>query len=62
MIADSDLPYFRGYSRQRGRGFGALAQTIGRTAVPTLRRYVVPAAKRFGADLLDIAAEKLEMF
>ena len=27
MVADSDLPYFRGYSRQRGRGFGALAQT-----------------------------------
>ena len=32
MVADSDLPYFRGYSRQRGRGFGALAQTIGRSA------------------------------
>ena len=52
MVADSDLPYFRGYSRQRGRGFGALAQTIGRTAIPFLRRYVVPAAKRVGADLL----------
>ena len=56
MVADSDLPYFRGYSRQRGTGFGALAQTIGRTAIPFLRRYVVPAAKRVGADLLDIAA------
>ena len=29
MVAHSDLPYFPGYSRQRGRGFGALAQTIG---------------------------------
>ena len=56
MVADSDLSYFRVYSRQRGRGFGALAQTIGRTAIPFLRRYVVPAAKRVGADLLDIAA------
>ena len=46
MVADSDLPYFRGYSRQRGRGFGALAQTIGRTAIRFLRRYVVPAAKK----------------
>ena len=43
MVADSDLSYFRGCSRQRGRGFGALAQTIGRTAIPFLRRYVVPA-------------------
>ena len=46
MIADSDLPYFRGYERQRGRGFGALERTIGRTAIPFLRRYVVPAAKK----------------
>ena len=38
MVADSDLPYFRGYSRQRGRGFGALAQTIGRTAIPFCTR------------------------
>ena len=45
MVADSDLTYFRGYSRQRGVGFGALAQTIGRTAIPFLRRDVVPAAK-----------------
>ena len=59
MVADSDLPYFRGYTRQRGRGFGALAQTIGRTAIPFLRRYVVPAAKRVGADLLDIAAPEI---
>ena len=59
MVADSDLPYFRGYSRQRGRGFGALARTIGRTAIPFLRRYVVPAARRVGADLLDIAAPEI---
>ena len=59
MVADSDLPYFRGYSRQRRRRFGALAQTIGRTAIPLLRRYVVQAAKRVGADLLDIAAPEI---
>ena len=58
MVAGSDFLYFRGYSKQRGRGFGALAQTIGRTAIPFLRSYVVPAAKRFGADLLGIAAPK----
>ena len=59
MVADSDLPYFRGYSRQRGRGFGALAQTIGRTAIPFLRRNVVPAAKRVGADLIELAAPEI---
>ena len=59
MVADSDLPYFRGYSRQMGRRFGTLAQTIGRTAIPFLRRYFVPAAKRVGADLLDIAAPEI---
>ena len=59
MVADSDLPYFRGYSRQRGRGFGSLAQTIGRTAIPFLRRYVVPAAKRVGADLIELAAPEI---
>ena len=55
MVADSDLPYFRGYSRQRGRGFGSFAQTIGRTAV-FLRQYAVPAAKRVGAELIELAA------
>ena len=58
-VADSDLPYFRCYSRQRGRGFGAFAQTIGRTAIPFLRRYVVPAAKRVGADLIELAAPEI---
>ena len=59
MVADTDLPYFRGYSRQRGRGFGALAQTIGRTAIPFLRRYVASAEKRVGADLLDMTASEI---
>ena len=59
MVADSDLPYFRGYARRRGREFGALAQTIGRTAIPFLRRYVVPAAKRVGADLIEMAAPEI---
>ena len=59
MVADSDLPYFRGYARQRGRGFGALAQTIGRTANPFLRRYVVPATKRVGADLTEMAGAEI---
>ena len=50
-----EIPIYRGVGRQRGRGFGALAQVIGRTAIAFLRRYIVPAAKRVGADLLDFA-------
>ena len=53
------IPYCRAAGRQRGRGFGALAQVIGRTAIPFLRKYVVPAAKRVGADLLEFAAPEI---
>ena len=45
--------------RQRGRGFGALAQVNGRTAIPFLSKYVVPAAKRVGADLLEFAVPEI---
>ena len=50
-----EIPYYRAVRRQRGRRYGALAQVIGRTAIPFLRKYVVPAAKRVGADLLEFA-------
>ena len=59
MVADSDLPCFRGYDRQRGMVYGALAQTIGRTAIPFLRRYVVPSAKRVGAELIEMGAPEI---
>ena len=54
-----EIPYYRAVGRQRGRGFGALAQVIGRTAFPFLRNYVVPAAKRIGADMLEFAAPEI---
>ena len=55
MVASNtlELPYYKGIGRQRGRRFGALAQIIGRTAILFLRKYIVPAAKRVGADLLE---------
>ena len=61
MVASNtlELPYYRGIGRQRGRGFGALAQVIGRTAIPFLRKYIVPAAKRVGADLLEFAVPEV---
>ena len=54
-----EIPYYRAVGRQRGRGFGALAQVIGRTAVPFLRKYVVPAAKLIGADMLEFAVPEV---
>ena len=61
MVASrqTEIPYYRAVGRQRGRGFGALAQIIGRTAIPFLRKYVVPAAKRVGADLLEFAVPEI---
>ena len=57
MVAsrEVEISYYRGVARQRRRGFGALAQVIGRTAIPFSRKYIVPAAKRVGDDLLEFA-------
>ena len=41
-------------------GSGALAQVIARTAIPFLRKYIVPAAKLVGADLLENAVPEIE--
>ena len=54
-----EVPYYRGVGRQSGRGFGALAKVIGRTALPLLPKYIVPAVKRVGADLLDFAVPEI---
>ena len=42
MVAQNsaDFPIFQRHARQRGRGFGALAQTLGRTAIPFLKIYI----------------------
>ena len=54
-----EILYYRAVGRQRGRGFGALAKVIGRNAIPILRNYIVPAAKRVGADLFEFVAPKI---
>ena len=54
-----EIPFSRGVGRQCGRGFGALAQVIGRTAFPFSRKYIVPAAKRVGADLLEFEVPEI---
>ena len=56
-----EIPYYRGAGRQPGRGFGALSQDIGRTAIPFLRKYIVPAARHVGADLEFAVLELAEV-
>ena len=43
------------YTRQRGSGFGSLAQVIGRIEISFSHDYIVSVAKRMGADLLECA-------
>ena len=61
MVASRHLefPYYRAVGRQRGREFGAPAKVTGRTALSFLREYVVQAAKRIVADMLDFAAPEI---
>ena len=55
----ANLPHFSGHYRQRGSGFGALALGIGRVALPLARKFVIPAAKKIGKELLLQAAPEL---
>ena len=57
MVASKqiEIPFYRSVGRQRGHGFGALAQVIGRTSIEYFRKYIVSAAKGVVADLLDFA-------
>ena len=61
MVASKqvEIPYCGAVGRERGAGFGAPPQIIGRTAIPILRKNVVPAAKRIGADKLEFAAPEI---
>ena len=54
-----EVPYYRVVGKQRGVGFGAVAQVIGRTAIPFLGKYVVTAIKRIGADMFEFAAPEI---
>ena len=54
-----EIPFSRVVGRQRGRGFGALAQVIARNAIVFLHNYIVPAAQRVGADLLEFVVPEI---
>ena len=55
----ADFPFSRGHAAEHGRTFGALVQTLGRTAIFFIKKYLVPAAKKIGADLFQIAAPEI---
>ena len=55
----TSLPHFSGHYTQRGSGFGALAAGIGRVALPLARRFILPAAKRIGRELLKQGVPEL---
>ena len=57
--ASQSTPHFSGHYRQRGSGFGALAAGIGRVALPLARKFLWPAAKKIGRDLLVQGAPEL---
>ena len=57
--ASQSMPHFCGHYRQRGSGFGALAAGIGRVALPLARKFLWPAAKKIGRDLLVQGAPEL---
>ena len=46
------LPHFTGYSRQRGNGIGSLAAGVGRVALPFAKKFLLPAVKSIGKDLI----------
>ena len=50
-----EFPFCRGIGQQRGREFAALAQVIGKTAIPFRGKYIDPAAKLVSADFLEFA-------
>ena len=55
----ANLPIFSEHYRQRGSDFGALALGIGRVALPLTRKFVIPAPKNIGKELLLQAAPEL---
>ncbi len=46
------MQVFSGPLRQHGAGFGALAAGVGGIAIPLIRQYVVPAAKKYALPVI----------
>ena len=61
MVASRQIEilYNRVVGRQTRRGFRALVQVFGRTTIPFLCNYVVPAAKHIVAEVFEFAAPEI---
>ena len=61
MVAsrEVEIPKKKVFGRRKGRGSGALAQIVGRTAIRFLRKLVVLAAEDIGADMFEFAAPEI---
>ena len=55
-----EIPFYKGVGRQRGPGFGALAQVFRTTAILFLRKNVVPAAKLKVLSCWNLLCQKLQ--
>ena len=58
----ASAPYSSGPARQFGSsaaGLGALAVRVGRSALPLLRKYALPLAKKVGRNLIEAAIPEL---
>ena len=54
-----DIPFYMAIGQQSGRGFRALAQVFGGTAISVLCENIVPVAKGVGVNLLEFAATEI---
>ena len=52
-------PYFSGHYHQRGSGFAAFAAGIDRAALPVVKKFLWPVAKKIGRELIVQAAPEL---
>ena len=59
MAGYTNIEYFEGTPRQTGKGLGALAGKVARTAFPFFRKYVLPTARKRGKVALEAALPKL---
>ena len=57
--AQVSMPYYKGVARQRGRGLGAIASTVGRTAFPIFKKFILPAIKSLAPIAAAAAAPEL---
>ena len=54
------IPFHRGVGRQRGRGFGAIAQVIGRTEIPFVPNISSQLQKAYVLTCWKLLCQKLQ--